>query len=258
MEELELQNLLAPYVASFGMGIQDAAGSRFFTASCFLLEVNGHWVMCTAAHIVDDIMKLKEDGATLTNWHFNDVFTRSRDKVPYPFDITVRPSVRLRDDKLGLDYYLVYVEDLAAHSMAASGVRAFARSMIGDAFAAERLVVTGFPASYTKKLNSSVQQRHYIIGVTPILRPANWQHETSELAVFGKLDEQPEGIDQLDIGGMSGGPVLGLFKTPNEKYDVKLVAIQSGWSSATRIIVTCPLDPFLAMIERDIGIAGAR
>jgi hypothetical protein len=253
-ESATLKEAVTPFVASFGFKAHDQSPPRMCSCSCFFLIINGHWVMCTAAHVMDEILQLRDNGTKLTDWHINDVFTKTEKDIVYPFDVTTREWLYVRDDALGLDYCLVYVESLAAASMTSSGVRAISREGIGDATEAEKWVITGFPAHFTKQEGHSIGQRHYVIGATPIDRPANWEAEKNAASLFGQLDAPlGEEFEAIDIGGMSGGPIFGLFRQDGEKFTVKLVAVQSGWSDRSRIITACPVEPFLNAIDRLIA-----
>ena len=248
-----IQDGVAPFVASFGFKIHDQDHPRMASCSCFFLIINDHWVLCTAAHVMDDIIALQEKGIKLTDWHINDVFTKTAKDYVYPFDVSKRERFYIRDDALGLDYCLVYVESIAATSMSSSGLQAMGREMVGDAEQAETWVVSGFPSEFSSFSGGSMHQRHYTIGVTPILRPSNWDPDKNLHSLFGKLDTPNEEYAQLDIGGMSGGPVFGLFRQSNGAFNVRLVAVQSGWSKRTRTITVCPIEAFLDAVDRLIA-----
>ncbi len=253
-ESADLITVLAPYVASFGFLAHDQTPPRLCCCSCFFLIINDHWVMCTAGHVMDQIRSLKSNGIKLTGWHVNDVFTKSEREFALPFDITAGEQLTIRDDELGLDYCLVYVDEFFVRGMASGGLRAIDRGGIGDPSKADRWIVTGFPSQFTKSVDKGVRQRHYVIGVTPIDRPDDWEPGKNRESLFGQLEAPAgEGFEGIDIGGMSGGPIFGLFKQGDGKLSVKLVAVQSGWSDRTRRITACPVEPFLEAIDRLIA-----
>jgi len=254
-ESATIKDAVACYVASFGFKIHDQNPPRMGSSSCFFLVINGHWVLCTAAHVMDDIDTLQKRGVRLTDWHVNDVFTKTERDYVYPFDLTTRERFYIRDDALGLDYCLIYVESIAAASMGSSGLAAMGRNMIGDSTEAYKWVVTGFPSQFTSHAGHHFHQRHYTIGVTPMDRPADWEPEKNMHSLFGQLDAPDEDFEAIDIGGMSGGPIFGLFRQPNGTSYVKLVAVQSGWSERSRIITACPIAPFLDAVDRLIAEA---
>jgi len=213
--------------------------------------------MCTAAHVIDEILEVIKSGVILSHWHINDVFTKPSGTIVYPFEVMERERLHLREDKLGLDYCLIYVDWLTAENIQRSGVRAITMERTADASEVEKLVLTGFASNYTQKNGSSISQRHYVLGVTQIERPENWNPDQSQTSLFGRLDTvDSEELNAVDIGGMSGGPIFGLIKQEDGSSIIRLVAVQSGWSKESRIITACPIGPFLAAVERLINEAG--
>jgi hypothetical protein len=216
--------------------------------------IHGHLVMCTAAHVIDEIRIVMDSGVRLSHWHINDLFTKSSEDVVYPFNVMGQDHFRLRDDQLGLDYCLIYIDWLTAENMRQSGVRAITREQTGDASEADKLVLTGFASDFTHKNGSSISQRHYVLGVTQIERPNNWLPEENQASLFGRLDTaESHDLNTVHIGGMSGGPIFGLYKQTNGNSKIRLVAVQTGWSETTRVITACPIDPFLTAMERLIN-----
>jgi hypothetical protein len=200
-----------------------------------------------------EIETLQGRGIKLTDWHVNDVFTKTEQEFAYPFDLTTRDRFFVRDDALGLDYCLIYVDYIAATSMLSRGLQALSRTSVGQAEDAEKWVLTGFPSAFTSLTGQRFRQCHHTIGVTPIDRPADWNPEQSQYSLFGRLDDPGEQFSNVDIGGMSGGPIFGLFKLPSGKLSVKLIAVQSGWSKRSRVITACPIEPFLDAVDRLIA-----
>ena len=242
---------IAPLVAGFGFLAHDTSPPRACSASCFFVIVHGSWVMCTAAHVIDEVQTLLNNRVKLTDWHINDGFTQNESHTMYPFNVMERERFHLLDKPLGLDYCLIAVESLAVDSIAHCGVRAIARHQTGNPLDADKLVVTGFVSDFTQKNGSSITQRHYILGADRVERPDTWHPDENKASVFGRLDSAADpSLNTVNIGGMSGGPVFGLYKQDDGSSKIKLVAVQTGWKESTRIIMACPIDPFLTAVER--------
>jgi hypothetical protein len=257
-DSARLTTAIAPCVASFGCTVHDVTPPRAWSSSCFFVVVNQHLLMCTAAHVIDEILEVMKSGVVLDHWHINDVFTKPSGALVYPFDVMERERLYLREDTLGLDYCLIYVDWLTTENVQHSGVRAITAERTADAAEADKLVLTGFASDYTKKNGASISQRHYVLGVTEIERPQNWNPDQNQRSIFGLLDTaESEELNVLDIGGMSGGPIFGLIKQEDGSSLIRLVAIQSGWSQERRIITACPIGPFLAAVERLIAESNA-
>ncbi len=253
-DSARLTAAIAPCVASFGCTVHDVTPPRAWSSSCFFVIVNGHLLMCTAAHVIDEILEVMKSGVVLSHWHINDVFTQPSGAIVYPFALMERERLYLREDTLGLDYCLIYVDWLTTENIQRSGVRAITAERTANAADVDKLVLTGFASDYTKKDGVSISQRHYVLGVTEIERPDSWNPDQNQRSIFGLLDTAAsEELDALDIGGMSGGPIFGLIKQQDGFSLVRLVAVQSGWNRERRIITACPIGPFLAAVERLIA-----
>jgi hypothetical protein len=174
-DSTRLTAAIAPCVASFGCLVHDQNPPHAWSASCFFMIINGHLVMCTAAHVIDEIRLVMDSGVRLSHWHINDLFTNSSaNNLVYPFNVMGQEHLHLRDDQLGLDYCLIYIDWLTAENLKQSGVSAITRERTGDASEADKLVLTGFASDFTRKNGSSISLRHYVLGVTQIERPENW------------------------------------------------------------------------------------
>lgn len=242
---------IRPCVVSFGCMVHDQTPPRAWSSSCFFLIINGHTVMCTAAHVLHEIRKVMDAGVVLSDWHINDVFTKTSSDILYPYNVMDQPQFLLRDDALGLDYCLIYIDWLTTTNLQRSGVKGITKARIGDATEADKWVLSGFPSVFTKAKGEGIAQVHCVFGVTPIERPDNWEPDKSQMALFGQLDQVADPIlNSVDIGGMSGGPIFGLFKKEDGSPTIKLVAVQSGWSETSRVIAACPIEPFLNAVER--------
>lgn len=246
-----LRQQIAPCVVSFGCTVHDSTPPRAWAGSCFFLKINDHPVLCTAAHVIDEIQERIDAGVKLSDWYINDVFTKSPSDPVYPFDVMKQERLRLRDDELGLDYCIIYIDWLTAENMERSGVRAIMRAQVGDPEKAEQWVLTGFPASFTTLQGNNITQCHMFLSVTPITRPDNWPSDKSKHALFGKLNTAEHAVfNDVNIGGMSGGPIFGLYTDDAGTLEIRLVAVQSGWSETSRIITACPVGDFLDAVQR--------
>lgn len=254
VDSARLTEAIAPCVVSFGCLVHDETPPRAWSASCFFVVINGHLVMCTAAHVIDEIQTVLDAGVVLSHWHINDVFTKSSSEVVYPFSVMEQERFYLREDTLGLDYCLIHIDWLTAENVRHSGVRAITGERIADASEVDKLLLTGFVSEFTQKNGSSISQRHYVLGATQVERPDNWAPDQNKFSLFGLLDTlEFDRLNLVNIGGMSGGPVFGLIAQADGSSKIRLVAIQSGWSKTSRVITACPIGPFLTAVERLIS-----
>lgn len=249
-----INDVLWPYLISFGFVDHYNGESYIRTYSGFLLDLDETWYLCTAAHNIDQIEEILERGGHFTNWSINDATEDpTQDKrFGYPFRVMDRPRLRLRDDELGFDYCIIEVESLAVAAMRQVGTKAFSRHNIGLALEADRWFITGVPAETVKKDGKRVHQFHFSLRVNPLpQRPDDWEEGKSLASVFGQLEDPPsEAPPVQDIAGMSGGAVLGMYVQQGDCVVVKLVGIQSGWNGRRRIVVVCPIAPFVEALRK--------
>lgn len=252
MTSENINDVFWPYLISFGFVDHYEGVSYVRSYSGFLLDLEGTWYLCTAAHNVDQIEAILARGGHFTNWQIND----ARDdaiqgkRFGYPFLIMDRPRFKIRDDEHGFDYCIIEIENLAVANMRQVGTKAFGVQDIGLASAADIWFVTGVPFETVKRDGERIHQFHFSLRVKPLpKRPDDWETGKSQASVFGQLEDSPSGECPVrDIAGMSGGAVLGLYIQPDGLAVVKLVGLQSGWSASRRIISVCPIAPFVEAV----------
>lgn len=62
------------------------------------------------------------------------------------------------------------------------------------------------------------------------------------------------GSGDIHIGGMSGGPLIGL-KRVDGRMKYWTIGVQSGWRESSRVIAACPLDFFARQVSEAIDQA---
>lgn len=251
-----INDVIWPYLISFGFIDHYEGVSDVHSYSGFLLDLEGTWYLCTAAHNIDYIDQILARGGHITNWQINDARDDAAQgkRFAYPFLAMERPLFKLRDDKYGFDYCIIEVENLAVANMRQVGTKAFGIHDIGLASDADNWFITGVPAETIKRDGERIHQFHFSLRAKPLQqRPDDWEEGKSLAAVFGQLEDSPSGEHSVqDIAGMSGGAVVGLYRQPNGHAVVKLIGIQSGWSAQRRIVSVCPIDPFVKAIMTEI------
>lgn len=256
-----INDVLWPYLISFGFVEHYNGESYIQSYSGFLLDLDETWYLCTAAHNIDHIEAILKRGGHCTNWSINDASEdATQDKrFGYPFRVMDRPRFALRDDELGFDYCIIEVEDLAVAAMRQVGTKAFSTHNIGLAMEADRWFITGVPAETVKRDGKRIHQFHFSLRVKPLpQRPDDWEEGKSLASVFGQLEDSPSEVTPVqNIAGMSGGAVLGMYVQQTGHVGVKLVGIQSGWSERRRIVAVCPIAPFIdALLAHCRPVAG--
>lgn len=252
----DIDELLA-YISAITFKCSDGVSDRLCAISCFFIEINSNWLLCTAAHAIEDINELISKGNKLRNWNIDDsVAQEGKKKIAYPCDITQREQWICRNDKIGADFALILLDTLTVTNLVHNGMKAITYADVADEnqlWPPKRLYVIGVPTSTITPLKNGVQKSYLAIPATQIERPSAWEDEKSEDALFAKLDDTLLTPDsQINIAGMSGGPVFGLFQDCKGFLKWKLVGIQSSWMASLRVIAIAPMAPLMQVFEEEI------
>jgi len=86
------------------------------------------------------------------------------------------------------------------------------------------------------------------VGLNKTERPENIEEKTFQ-RLYAKIDFDTiqDGVELGNIDGMSGGPIFGV-KVLDDRFDYKLIGIQSGWNQNDTIIA-CGAQPFIDAIK---------
>lgn len=247
-----ITDAFGPYLISFGFTDYYDGKTVLRTYSGFLLDLDERWYLCSAAHNIDHVIDIMRRGGEFSNWHINDMSNRHKGakRWPYPFSFMDFPRFCLRDDAIGIDYSLIDLDYLTVANLKQSGTEAFGVEDIGYAKEADLWFITGVPAEAIKQEGQRVHQQHFALRAKPLAeRPHDWEEGKSLGAAFGLLEDSPNSPRPIEnIAGMSGGGVLGLYIREDQSAIVKLVGIQSSWSSTRRIVAIAPIAPFIEMV----------
>ena len=215
--------------------------------------------MCTAAHVLQQVESAQDSGVELSDWHINDTSVRGRGHRAYPIQsYDRRRAWQHRDDQLGIDIGLWVLDQLAAKNSERMGKAAISSSDVAWPLGpnVECWVIVGYPGSHLRVLGNYVEQALYKLRVTPLEGcPDSWRPKYEEsLGCFGHIDsfDDPD-WKNLNIEGMSGGPVFGVFRKSPEYAELKLVGVQSGWMKTTGNVLVCPMGEILKIFENLIN-----
>lgn len=225
----------------------------FHCASAFLLQVEDRVYLVTAGHVLLEIEERLAENAHIAKHHnLYDIWSpRAKIKEPIPFDFTKADRlVLLCDPNLGVDLAVIELSLLYRELLAQTIVPITQEQWIHqhkvkfDFFA-----ILGIPGEIA---DQTVDERNGTISTFP--KPQVIFVEASKPVVeeeantplpqfFGKI-RQNETIN--DIGGTSGGPILGFRINEQGQLHYWPVAIQSRWRRASRTITGTSL-PYFAM-----------
>lgn len=235
-------------------GKADAQGNPiteppFCMASGFILQVGDDWWLVTAGHVFTDYRKRCKDYDTQAfNPRLVDLWGAKRASHPAPqipfdfFDDALNPIV-VYDREKGLDYALIRIPYLQRQALQQT-IDPFDRSTWANQGTEpfDRFIVLGSPNELKHQYRWSERDRDV---VSSHLEPvAIFVDETDSDAAGIDPTTHPQFIGKLNplsdvqnIGGMSGGPILGFRKDSDGRLWYFPVAIQSRWLTQSRIIV---------------------
>lgn len=204
------------------------SGQREYAFSGFVVELDGHWMWVTAAHVLDEIEKIERIIGPC-DYALKSASSPMREAIPFRFhnaeriDVPVLAETFLKSSKdLGpngpdffkclrqLDISCLWLEELYSLNLAVNGVVPFKHHQIGyqdgalraRSFEFERqILLAGFPTS-DFEFDDDGDLSLMVVKVLPI-HPTNTDEPTYEF--------EPLWNESLHFGsvcGMSGGPIV--------------------------------------------------
>ena len=226
----------------------------FQCASGFLLQVEDRLRLVTAGHVLTEIEdSLKKNGHVAQQHSLFDIWSpRCTVKERIPFDFSDAPSIVEYDPTLGVDIAVIELPDLYL-KMLSQTIEPFThenwihQSNVQFDFYAI-LGIPGEAATQVLDGNSiTTYPQPQVIFVETAPLDAEIHIDTPVPQFFGKIME----IDPIgDIGGTSGGPILGFREEPNGQLRYWPVAVQSRWRQGSRTITGTSLPHFAMALHQ--------
>jgi hypothetical protein len=237
-----------------------ANDAEIYFASCFVVEIEEHWLLVTAGHVINGIREAVAKGATYSDFNLHDKLAGNNFpfSVPIPFDI--EDWVVIEEYPEGADYAAAPISSIIVRNLQAGGIRPIAESIWGaEPFDQYRYwLLAGIPDESYEMMGTRHTLKLTVMPLIPALRPSSLIDSPSENRVFAEILTQPQ-LDSVfvtDIKGMSGGPIFGL-KESNGVLRYWLIGIQSSWYPDSRVISFCPIRQFFAAIKKAIKMTQA-
>jgi hypothetical protein len=239
---------------------QEESGQlQFFSYSGFIVSFHGLWCLATAGHILEDLEQhLREGTIQVVSYALLDDFgpeVISHD--PIPFDYGRAPKYYINNKEAGLDFALIGLSPYYQGLLQANGIVAISQENWEKQHEVDfgKYMMIGLPQ---KAIEASTWKSQDKVHFEAFVRPMTIDIE--------KLDELPEGTRETsyprfigkidgdlpldDISGMSGGPILGFSKQADKYW---IVAIQSSWLSASKIVFGCPITIIADFVEKMVA-----
>jgi hypothetical protein len=238
---------------------EETSQLQFFSYSGFIISFQGLWCLATAGHILEDLEQhLREESIRVVRYALLDDFgpdVISHD--PIPFDYRRAAKFHINDREAGLDFALIGLGPYYQGLLQANGIVAVSQENWERQHEVDfgHHMMIGLPQ---KAIEASTWKGQGKVHFQAFVRPMTIDIE--------KLDKLPEGTVKTryprfigkingglpldDISGMSGGPILG-FSKQGDKYWI--VAIQSSWLSASKIVFGCPIPIIADFVEKMVA-----
>ena len=223
----------------------------FYSYTGTLLEINGKWCVATAGHCLKNLEnainhpKVRVETQVLADYFGPNVTNQN----PLPFNPLEQGVLYVDDD--GLDFGLVYVNELWQQNLARNGIVPFSSKQwnFPDKLSFESYALIGFADEYTggsASPSGSTMIGHVMPSYIPLSRLPDDTKETYQRFRAEIVDKG----NQKRIEGMSGGPIFGFFR---EDGDVKylLVALQSRWDER-KTVFGCLTKKMMKFVEQEL------
>lgn len=234
--------------------------AKKYFASCFVVEIEQHWLLVTAGHVISGIQEAIASGAVFSDFNLHDKLAGNTFpfSVPIPFD--VKDWVVLDGDPQGADYAAAPLSNLIVQNLHAGGVRPIGESVFGIAPFDQypHWLLAGTRNESFEVVGGRDTLKLTLIPLAPSTAPEGVVDSGEGHRVFAKMLSRPDldAVQVTDVRGMSGGPIFGLRECGGEvRY--WLMGLQSSWYPDSRIVCFCPILRFFAAIKEAIRMTRA-
>jgi hypothetical protein len=248
------------FVALTGSYVEvDGAGNhvgkvRHFAYSGFIVAIRGVWCLMTAGHVIEGInVAIKHPKMKLLQCGLMDYFGLGA-KVKNPTPISYEFEHVIHIDRHGMDMGMIPLRPLYQSSLEANGVIPIpSAGWSGYSMPkCEQFVLLGLPEENIEPVEGTEHHssglKVHLVYVTLKAEPTPSIDPESKMPRFAaRLDE---GGELKSVVGMSGGPIIGVRRRPDEGWEYACVAIQGSWKEGERMVFGTPMGIIVETTER--------
>ena len=253
--ELVQEALFEPFgsrVAAVGAFYGDDNEPRhFFTAHFF--EFNEQWALVTAGHCLKGLIEDRDNGEEPGQILVFD--PNSPTGAPLPIRLPFDSMIAIDNETTRADYGFVPIADMYKQELSRSGMTPCTVQTVAPAsesFEIYYLFGNAWEhARFDVRTDSvGIQTPRTALRLTRLGNELSATASVDENPIFPRLQfkcnlEPIDGVPDLnDIGGMSGGLVIGLRRNKAGAAEAGLIGIQSAWLSGLQLLKVCPHDAF--------------
>jgi hypothetical protein len=228
----------------------------------FVVSVRNVWFLVTAGHILIDREKRLAELRRPIRTHLIDGLASKTNTTPIPFDLA--SAQKWVFDDAGLDFAVILLSPLYVAQLFAGGVIPISEDgwRHTPETPAHRYVV-GFPTilkrtqkhlglheTGVESITNLISLPLYHVSEIPeqlVQNSSNRIYGHIPCGVVKQLDGSETVVD--DIDGLSGGPIVDLYRAPDNKMVYSVVGIQNSWLGPKRVVAGTRLRPILEAID---------
>ncbi|KKL69319.1 hypothetical protein LCGC14_2116130, partial [marine sediment metagenome] len=235
-----LQKHLVPICAVFDKDRKNAV----YVATSFVVSIENQWFLVTAGHVAEKITGYLTDASFQLRRAFlyDSGGLKAKYNDPIPFGLTPE-SFFIIGNQSTLDYAVIYVEDYYRRLLEKNGIEP-----LNEQFwrfqpeYPEFYMLLGIPNQLISvEWNNDAKNTASSLEITATLYPVTHSpvrpselKETKYPRWYGYISSD------IDIEGVSGGPIFAFKRNAQNEPRYWLVGIQSTWHPSTKAIAACP------------------
>jgi hypothetical protein len=232
---------------------------RFVSYAGFVVSLHEHWFLVTAGHILKWLAEgVKDKRFSFARCELVDYYGQgAKSEFGVPFNILEKAQFSLDDDRLGADIGFVQVIPHYQRLLQQNGVVAIPQEnwRTHQQLDFEFFGILGLPEELLDHRRRVAADGATIAGG---MRPALMAGNSSDALPVDKPKpvspwlaiELRDKHEIKSMKGMSGGPIFGFFRGPENQLLYTIAGVQSWWDRNRRIAFGTRLPPFVDLIER--------
>ena len=179
-----------------------------FLYTAFVIDINDHWFLVTAGHVLRQIDNYVQAGFEIEKSRFIDTLpSQSTSNMANPFEYEPEDVFYADTDK-GMDFGVIAVRDFYRRAMEKNRVVPLNESTWSEpAGKADRYLMLGIPEELSKVSEHKIDFANMIHVVDPLEERPKWFEKYNTPMFYGRIHLNSA---VKSVSGMSGGPILAL------------------------------------------------
>ncbi len=241
-------------------GSVDSSGNQsgidyFYNYSGFIYSYRNKWFWITAGHALEGLdISLNQNKIKLRSCYLVDTYgpnPKSIDPIPFCYEKSKR--FYYFDENMGLDFGLIHLRPYYCGLLKTNSIVPLSEEnrIYPPDIELDEFILLGLPISYNEIVAPITNHSsRMVVNVHPTIirleELIDYDQKTKFYRFVGKISNDLN----IDITGMSGGPIIGFSRNHPDRYWI--VAVQSSWLPESKVIFGCPVPTFSQIVENII------